>query len=64
MKCNLLPQNERKVAGLYTEIYSLLNKKNQHKFWILLHKTRSYTHISYIISELALWKIWIHKRIE
>ena len=51
----------------YLQRYSLLNmsqnnrkqKKINTKYWFLLDKTSSYTHISYIILKLSLWGIWI-----
>ena len=51
----------------YIQRYSLLNmsqnnrkqRKINTKYWFLLDKTRSYTHISYIILKLVLWGIWI-----
>ena len=52
--------------------YSLLNmpqnKRKQRKiiakYWLLLDKTRSYTHISYIILKLALWRTCISNNFE
>ena len=52
--------------------YSLLNmsqnnrkqRKINTKYWFLLGKTRSYTHISYIILKLVLWRIWICNNLE
>ena len=40
-----MSQNDRKQSKINT------------KYWFLLNKTRSFTHISYIILELALWRI-------
>ena len=47
-----MPQNNRKQRKINT------------KCWILLDKTRNYTHISDIILKLALWKIWICNNLE
>ena len=47
-----MPQNNRKQRKIIT------------KYWFLLDKTMSYTHISYIILKLALWRIWICNNFE
>ena len=45
-------QNKRKQRKIYT------------KYWVLLGKTRSYTHVLYIILKLVLWRIWICDNVE
>ena len=47
-----MPQNNRKQRKINT------------KYWFLWDKTRSYTHISYIILKLLLWRIWICRNFE
>ena len=67
--CELLSQNECKVASMYIEIYSLLNipqnnnkkkKKKEPKILIFVGQDNElYTRKSYIIFKLVLRRCWI-----
>ena len=59
-------------SPVYIQRNSLLNMSQNNRkqrkintnYWFLVDKTRSYTHISYIILKLVLWEIWICNNFE